>query len=157
MIGNAMPFREELEKRKTHHDAEAAKDQAAREKRDAACVKRAEELVVHLQQEDSSSIGLEIEWENSQVRLRGEKFDIIIDVDVDDYSAFISAPSKNGRAPSIPCWASSIRGLRSRNSTSSSSTPSKPCKFRRIEVVAASRVRCFIEGTAQEGRRGVAP
>jgi hypothetical protein len=91
-----MPFREELEKRKTHHDAEAAKDQAAREKRDAACVKRAEELVVHLQQEDSSSIGLEIERENSQVRLRGEKFDIIIDVDVDDYSAFISVPSKKG-------------------------------------------------------------
>jgi hypothetical protein len=94
MRGNAMSYIEQLDNRKAHHDAEAAKDHTAREKRDVACVKRAEELVVHLQQEDSSSIGLEIEWENSQVRLRGEKFDIIIDVDVDDYSAFVSVPSK---------------------------------------------------------------
>jgi hypothetical protein len=91
-----MSFREQLDNRKTHHDAEAAKDQAAREKHDAACVKRAEELVAHLQKEDCASVGLKIEWENSNshVRLRGEKFDIIIDVDVDDYSVYVIVPSK---------------------------------------------------------------
>jgi hypothetical protein len=93
-----MPYKAELEKHKALRDAEAAKDQAAREKRDAARLKRAEELVVHLQKEDSASVGLKIEWEdsNSHVKLRGEKFDIIIDVDVDDYSAFIFVPSKKG-------------------------------------------------------------
>jgi hypothetical protein len=91
-----MPYRAELEKYRALRDTLEAYNQAVHEQLNTARLKRVEELVAHLQEEDAASVGLKIEWEkgHTHVRLRGEKFDILIEVDVDDYTALIFVPSK---------------------------------------------------------------
>jgi hypothetical protein len=92
-----MSFKDDLDQRRKDKEDVETKNNEARQLRLEAREKRAQDLETHLEDKDVGSVGLKIAREDARITLKHDKFQILIDTDLDKYH--VSKQVKNEKGP----------------------------------------------------------